>query len=172
MALLDGVNFNNEGNRMDLIILGIGIFNVALGGALQAEETTHSDFRPYMHIGGQVNASDATMGGGGFIYKDKLDFNITYIAEGDTNWGKHESMRVVSISRIVTPGWFGDTLFLGVGYANVQDTELVGQHNFELKIGGQWDWGRIYYNHISDFDIGTNNNSGLDGLHISFDLSF
>jgi hypothetical protein len=112
------------------------------------------------------------MGGLGVIYKGKIDVSVTYIGEGETDWGKHDSMRVVSITRIVTPGWYGDTFFMGLGYANVQDTPLVGEHNFNLMIGGQWKWGRIYYNHQSDFDIGTNNNSGLDGLHVAMDLSF
>lgn len=157
---------------MDPIVGAILFFNIALGNALQNEEVSVGDFAPYIHLGGQVNASDATMGGGGVIYKGKLDLGVTYIAEGDTEWGKHESMRAMSISRIVTPGLFNNHFFIGVGYANVQHTLLVGEHNFDLKIGGQWRWGRIYYNHISDLDIGTNNNTGLDGIHASFDLSF
>lgn len=157
---------------MELAILGIGLFNVALGTALEAEEVTESDFEPYMQIGGQINVSDASMGGFGVIYKDKLDLSINYISEGETKWGKHESMRVVSISRIVTPGWYGDTFFMGAGYANVQSTRLIGEHNFHLMIGGQWDWGRIYYSHSSDLDIGTNDNTGLDGFHVSYNLAF
>jgi len=157
---------------MEAVVLGIALFNLGLGGALEAEEVAERDFKAYMHIGGQVNVSDASMGGGSLVYKNKLDLTVTYISEGETKWGDHDSIRVVSISRIVTPGWFGDTLFLGVGYANVQETPLVGEHNIHLMIGGQWGWGRIYYSHISDFDIGTNDNTGLDGLHVSFDLSF
>jgi hypothetical protein len=158
--------------KLEPVVTLIALFVIALAGALESERAEASNFKPYLHIGGQVNASDATMGGGGFVYKGKLDVNVTFIAEGDTEWGKHDSMRVFSITRIVTPGWFGDTLYLGVGYANVQDTLLVGEHNFNLAVGGRWKWGRIYYNHISDFDIGTNNNTGLDGLHAAFDLSF
>ena len=157
---------------MEAVVIGIALFNLGLGSGLEAEQVEDNDFKTYMHIGGQVNVSDASMGGGGVIYKNKLDLNVTYIAEGEHDWGKHDSMRVVSLSRIVTPGWFGDTLFMGIGYANVQDTPLVGEHNFNLMIGGQWNWGRIYYNHISDFYIGNNDNTGLDGLHASFDLSF
>ncbi len=158
---------------MEPIVAGIVLFNISLGNALQAEvieEENH--FAPYMHIGGQVNASDASMGGAGIIYKDKIDLSVTYVSEGETPWGTHDSMRIISLSRIVTPGWLDNKFFMGIGYANVQDTLLVGEHNFNLMVGGKWDWGRIYYNHISDFDIGTNNNTGLDGLHISFDLSF
>ena len=112
------------------------------------------------------------MGGFGLLYKNKLDISVNYIGEGETHWGKHETMRVISITRIVTPGWYDNTFFMGIGYANVRDTELVGEHNFNLMVGGQWKWGRIYYNHQSDFDIGSNNNSGLDGVHISMDVSF
>lgn len=158
--------------KLEPIVTAIALFVVALASALESERAEAGDFKPYLGIGGQVNVSDATMASAGILYKNKIDFSVTYIGEGDTEWGKHDSMRVVSINRIVTPGWFGDTLFLGVGYANVQETLLVGEHNFNLMIGGQWKWGRIYYNHISDFDVGTNNNSGLDGLHASFDLSF
>lgn len=158
--------------KLEPIVTLIALFIVALASALQSEKAEAYDFDAYMHIGGQVNVSDASMGGLGVIYKNKLDLSITYISGGDTEWGKHDAMRVVSLSRIVTPGWFGDTFFMGIGYANVQDTPLVGEHNFNLMIGGQWTWGRIYYNHISDFDIGTNDNTGLDGLHASFDLSF
>lgn len=157
---------------MELTLLGIFLFNMGLGSALQAEETTHSDYRPYMHLGAQINASDATAGGFGVIYKNKIDFNVTYIGEGDTEWGKHESMRVVSMSRIVTPGWFNDSFFIGIGYANVQDSLLVGEHNYLLTAGFQWDWGRAYLQHGSDLDIGTNNNTGLDGAYVSYDLSF
>ena len=157
---------------MDGIILGIVAFNLGLGGSLQAEDVEDNNFKTFLHIGAQVSASDASMGGGSLVYKNKLDLTVTYVSEGMTKWGQHESMRVVSISRIVTPGLFNDHFFMGVGYANVQDTPLVGEHNFNLMIGGQWNWGRIYYNHISDLDIGSNDNVGLDGIHASFDLSF
>ena len=158
--------------RLEPVVTLIALFIIALAGALESEKAEAGDFKPYLAVGGQVNASDATMGSAGVIYKNKIDLSVTYIGEGETDWGTHDSMRVVSISRIVTPGWWGDTFFMGVGYANVQDALLVGEHNFNLMVGGQWSWGRIYYNHISDFDIGTNDNSGLDGLHASFDLSF
>jgi len=158
--------------RLEPIVTMITIFVITLATALESERAEASDFKPYMAIGGQVNVSDASMASAGIIYKNKIDVRVTYIGEGDTEWGKHESMRVFSVNRIVTPGWFGDTFFMGVGYANVQETRLVGEHNFNLMVGGQWKWGRIYYNHISDFDVGTNDNTGLDGLHASFDLSF
>lgn len=158
--------------RLEPVTTLIALFVIMLASALESEKAEAYDLDPYMSIGGQVNVSDASMGGFGVIYRNMLDLSVTYISSGDTEWGKHESMRVVTLSRIVNPGWFGNTFFLGIGYSNVQDTLLVGEHNFNLMVGGKWSWGRIYYNHISDFDIGSNNNSGLDGLHASFDLSF
>jgi hypothetical protein len=104
--------------RLEPVITLIALFVVMLAGALESEKAEASDFKPYMAIGGQANVSDASMGGGGIIYKNKIDLSVTYISEGDTEWGKHDSMRVVSLSRIVTPGWFGDTFFMGIGYAN------------------------------------------------------
>ena len=155
---------------MDLIIPLIVAYNATLGTALNAEEKTASDWEAYVHIGAQVNASDATAGGFGVIYKDKIDLNVTYIGEGDTKWGKHESMRVFSISRIVTPGWA--CFYMGIGYANVQNSLLVGEHNYLLTAGCKWDNVRAYYQHGSDLNIGTNNNTGLDGFHVAYNLSF
>lgn len=148
-------------------------FIVTMATGLQAEKASATDFEVYAHVGGQANTSDAPMGGIGIIYKNKIDLNITFIGEGETKWDTtHESMRVVSISRIVTPGWLKDRFFVGLGYANVQYTILVGEHNFQAMVGLQYDWGRLYLIHQSDFDIGTNDNTGLDGAHISLNLAF
>jgi hypothetical protein len=156
--------------RLEPIVTLICLFIVAFAAASTSEKSEADEFVPYMNVGGQVNASDASMGGVGVTY-GKYDLSVSFIGEGDTEWGKHESMRVVSLTSYVTPKWNGSKVFyMGVGYANVQDTPLVGEHNFHLVIGGQWVWGRIYYSHISDFDIGTNNNTGLDGVNIAFNL--
>jgi len=145
---------------------------ISLAAGLNAEKSHGADFEPYMQIGLQANASDAHMGGLGVIYKNKLDLSFNYIGRGNTKWGKHEPMRVVSLVRIVTPGWFNGRMFLGVGYANVQDSLLVGEHNAKLMFGWQELWGRIYFAHISDFGVGSNNNTGLDGGHVGLNLSW
>jgi len=157
--------------QLEPIVTLICLFIIAFAAASQSEKSEAGELVPYMSIGGQANASDAPMGGFGVVYNGKYDLSLTFIGEGDTEWGKHESMRVVSVTSYVTPKWNGNKAFyMGIGYANVQDTPLVGEHNFHLVIGGQWLWGRIYYAHDSDFDIGSNNNSGLDGIHIAFNL--
>jgi hypothetical protein len=148
----------------------IGLFIISFALASQSEKSEASELTPYAHVGGQVNVSDASMGGVGVTY-GRYDAAITFLGEGDTKWGKHESARIFTLTSTVTPKWTDNrTFYMGVGYANVQDTLLVGEHNFHLLVGGKWKWGRIYYAHISDFDIGTNNNSGLDSIHIAFNL--
>jgi hypothetical protein len=157
--------------RIEPVTTLIALFIIAFGFASQSEKAEGGEFVPYMQVGGQVNVSDASMGGGGVVWNGKYDLGINFIGEGDTEWGKHESMRVVSLTRYVTPKWNGNkTFYMGIGYANVQDTLLVGEHNFHLVVGGKWLWGRLYYAHGSDFDIGTNDNTGLDGVHIAFNL--
>lgn len=155
-----------------LIAWLIASFVAATITSLNAEDANAGDFEPYMHIGGQTNVSDATQGGFGVLYKNKIDFNVTYMGEGDTKWGKHESARIVSISRIITPGWFNNHFFMGLGYSNVQNSLMVGEHNAHLMLGFQWDRARVWLGHHSDFDIGTNNNSGLDSGQIGINLYF
>jgi len=147
-------------------------FVVGMALSLDAEKSEAAEVEPYMYVGGQANVSDASMGGVGVIYDGKIDLNVTYVSEGNTPWGKHESMRVTSLTRIVTPGWYDDHFFMGLGYANVQHTLLVGEHNYHLMVGVQYNWGRIYYSHISDFDIGTNDNTGLDSINIGLFLGY
>lgn len=131
------------------------------------------DLEFYMHVGGQVNASDAPSGGVGLIMFDgKLDLGVTFMGPGKTKWGKVDPARVFTATRIVTPGWYDSRFFIGVGYANVQHTLLVGEHNFNLLMGLQYNWGRVYLQHISDLGIGSNNNTGLDFINIGLYLTF
>lgn len=145
----------------------------ALISALNAEKSIGSELEAQLFIGGQFNATEARAGGASLIYNNKLDLTVEFIGEGDNKWGgRSKTARIVSINRIITTQWYNERVFLGIGYANVSRSELVGRDNFRLLLGWQDVWGRVYLAHVSDFGIGNNKNTGLDGVRLGLNLSF
>jgi len=159
---------------MSSAIAGILLFNVAFGSAVQAEEREPSPWEAYVHMGAQVAYSDATMGGFGARYKNKngseYELDVTLISSGDTKWGEHKESSSISITKIVQTNWLKNycPVYIGVGYANVRNMPLVGNHNFNVVLGCNWGPVRAYLNHKSNWGLGSSSNAGLDGAHVSY----
>lgn len=150
-------------------VAGIIVFVIAL---LFAAEESEAD--PYIEVGSLINESDAVAGGVGYLYDNKWDFNLSFTGEGETDWGTHPGIKIMSVSRLFHPGWVYSKFFMGIGIAKLEADKdgitLVDTYNYKLMAGFKLgDRSRIYYHHYSSADI-NENNTGVDAITLRIDL--
>lgn len=155
--------------KLDPTITAVVIWLVVFLMASDAEEVSAD---PYLEFGQMQSESDATFAGVGYTYKDKWDANVTFIGEGQTDFGKHPRMKIMSVSRLIYPVWTDHKFFMGIGLSKTEmrgDDVLVGEWNYKLQFG--WDFGRskLFYQHHSSGDVNTTN-TGLDMITLQVKL--
>ncbi len=132
------------------------------------------DGTPYIELGYLVDTAEAPMGGFGYFHNRRWDFNWSYIGTGKTDWGTLKPIRAISISRVITPGWFNNKFFISVGLARLdsKDLGLVGVYNARLQFG-YWlgDYHKIFIDHYSSAGLNWKN-TGITGFKINLELTF
>jgi len=136
---------------------------------LQSEDAVSLDIYPYLEGGALLDESDATIAGGGFVINDKWDFGVNYASKGDTDTGTHDRFRILSVSRIVQPGWFGNHAVGLVGVSKIDDVPMVGAYNFNIGLGIQWRTGKLICMHYSSLNVYEDNDGiGSCKLRLNF----
>jgi len=151
-----------------LTVLAIALAAILIGAASESEAN------PYIEIGGLFESAEASMGGIGYIYKDKWDANLSYIGEGEDDWGNDTpKVKVMSITRMFNPGWIYNRFIIGVGVAKLEPqgtNNLTGQYNYKIVMGFKTGKrSRIYIHHYSSFDI-NEQNTGINAITFRVDL--
>jgi len=136
---------------------------ITIMSMLQAEDAVALDIYPYLEGGSLINESDATLAGGGFVINNKWDIGTSITSVGDTKWGDHDKIKILSVSRIIQPGWFGNHVFGMAGVSKIKNSAagvpdingpvLVGEINFNLGLGFQWRTGKILCMHYSSLNV-------------------
>lgn len=104
-----------------------------------------------------VNSSH-TYGEFGYEYKS-WEVTIGQIGQED------DPAEVFTLSRIVRPDWklFGATNYYRLGFAYVDDSPLIGDTNFRLGFGLEWELVQLEYFHYSSAGL-HDPNTGVDGI--------
>lgn len=78
---------------------------------------------------------------------------------------EEDPAEVFTLSRIVRPDWriLGATNFYRIGFAYVDDSPLIGDTNFRLGFGLEWELVQLEYFHYSSAGI-HDPNTGVDGI--------
>jgi len=126
---------------------------ITIMSMLQAEDAVAFDIYPYLEGGALINESDATLAGGGFVINNKWDIGTSITSVGDTKWGPHDKLKILSVSRIIQPGWLGNHVFGMAGVSKINDPVLVGEINFNMGLGFQWRTGKLLCMHYSSLNV-------------------
>lgn len=142
--------------------------------AILLSRASESEADPYVEVGRLFDTAEASMAGIGYLYKDKWDVSLSYIGEGEDDWGADTpKVKVMSIKRLFHPGWIYNSYFMGIGAAKLESSDenkLVDTWNFELVFGFKLgDRTRLYFKHFSSFDV-NDQNTGLNVLALRIDL--
>ena len=90
--------------------------------------------------------------------------------KGDTRYGDHQQMRMISINRLVYPGWWKNKLFIGLGISKVsQNQPLVGEWNYRPIFGYDGGVYKVYYHHYSSAGV-NDMNTGVDGIVLRVEM--
>ena len=63
----------------------------------------------YAEGGKMFNESDAYHFGVGASYADKWQLGFTMSTEGDTDFGRHDRVKIITIDSLYTPNWLCNT---------------------------------------------------------------
>lgn len=116
-------------------------------------------------VNSEVTASEV-----GYEYND-WELNIGHLGQGPTRHGNQDVIDVYSISKIVRPDWcfLGGCNFYRIGIAHIDDSPIVGKHNYRLGVGMAWRTLSVEYFHYSS--AGTYKpNSGIDGIMLKLNI--
>ena len=144
------------------------IFAILLGLSSESEAD------PYVEVGALFESSDATMASIGYLYNDKWEASLSYIGEGEDDWGQDTpKVKIMAVTRLFHPGWVYNKYFMGIGLSKLESDEkyaLVDTWNFKLVIGLKLgDRSRLYFQHYSSFDV-NEQNTGINALVLRVDL--
>lgn len=122
-------------------------------------------------LGHSVANSELPLGEIGYEYNN-WEIAATLMGEGRTKNGDQDLVGIYSLSRMVRPSWnfLGATNYYRLGVSYVNDSPLVGEANFRLGIGLEWDIVQLEYFHYSSAGINSTN-SGIDGILLRYKIS-
>lgn len=133
-----------------------------------AEPVDHTGFR--VALGRTVVNSSAAFGEFGYEFPSGWELTGTAMGATDTKRGQQGEVQAMSFSRLVRPDWHlaGANVYLRLGVAYVDGAELIGDTNFRLGLGLEWQRVlQIEYVHWSSAGI-HQPNTGIDGIQLRF----
>ena len=125
---------------------------------------------PRIALGYSVGNSQLPWGELGYEYNN-WEVAVAQWGEGTTDKGSQDTVEVVSLSHVVRPHWnflYGRNYYR-IGVAHVNDSVLVGDTNFRLGIGLEWEHVQLEYFHYSSAGI-HDTNTGIDGIQLRLKL--
>ncbi|MBT0961671.1 acyloxyacyl hydrolase [Denitromonas iodatirespirans] len=144
------------------------IVAIILGILSAIEAHAEQGFR--VALGRTVVNSSATFGEFGYEFPSGWELTGTAMGATDTKRGQQGEVQALSFSRLVRPDWHlaGANVYLRLGVAYVDGAELIGDTNFRLGIGLEWQRAlQIEYVHWSSAGI-HQPNTGIDGVQLRF----
>lgn len=100
-----------------------------------------------------------------------IELGLGIVGSGDTKKGQQNYVYTASISKIVRPEWkiLGGKNYYRIGASYVHDSVLVGDANFRLGIGLDYDVFQIEYVHFSSAGI-HDTNTGIDMIQLRYSM--
>lgn len=143
----------------------VGVFLVILMLAVSCERA-HAGEATFA-LGHTMLNSHMTVGEVGYRTDNRWEVTGTIIGEGGTKRGPQGHAYALMVSRVVEPRWslFGAENYYRIGAGYVQDSLLIGNFNYRLGVGLDFDVFQLEYFHFSSAGI-NDVNTGVDGIQL------
>ncbi len=153
--------------KINWTVLGVLLFILLI---LLASFDARSD-QSTISLGHTVFNSSATIGEYSYE-RNNWDFGLSLIGSGDTKKGYKDDTPIASISYLVRPDWefLGGKNYYRLGGAYVHEHPLVGNSNYRLGVGMDWDVFALEYVHYSSAGI-HETNTGIDAIQLRYQIS-
>lgn len=149
--------------------MAVGLFILVL---IIAANYARADNGARISLGKMVANSHMTSGELSYEHNG-IEAAALLMGAGNTKKGYQPETWVYSVSHIVRPQWcvMGGCNYYRLGVSYNDSSVLVGDTNFRLGIGIEWDVVQLEYFHHSSAGI-HDPNTGLDGIQLRFKVPF
>lgn len=132
--------------------------------------SSNAENGPRVSLGYSIINSELPFGEIGYEYNG-WEVAASQWGSGKTKKGYQDPVNIYSLSHVVRPRWgvLGATNYYRIGVSYVDDSPLVGDTNFRLGIGLEWDHVQLEYFHYSSAGI-HETNTGIDGIQLRLKL--